>query len=339
MDTARDAQAQELLGLDGLFASAREGRASQELLDLRAMLRRLPMLGPFNASLVHAQRPGAVFVAGAEQYARDFGRHLRHGARPLVILRPFGPVSFVYDVADTDGPPMPDDVLDAFRMSGPVSEDGLRAFTRLLPATGITYEETDLGGEAGAAELLDPPPTITVGRSEVAQRHRVLVDRDLEVGEKLHTLFGLLGSIHCHHLDPAAIGSRVHLSARGSDSHAFESATVAWLLEARLGLDRWPGGSTAGQERTGFLGAFAAEDGTMPPISVDAVVSATGKVEQIAGGLAPLARLLSGPPSADGGAVVPTQATLDLFAEEADAGDGSDPTSGSGPAGQTDGTD
>jgi hypothetical protein len=313
MDMAQGADAQELLGLDGLFASAREGRPSQELLDLRAVMRRLPMLGPFNASLVHAQRPGAVYVAGAEQFARDFGRQLRPNARPLVILRPFGPVSFVYDVADTDGPPMPDDVLDAFRLSGPVTEDGLSALTDLLPAKGVIYEEADLGGQAGAAEHLDPPPMLGVGRSEVAQHHRVSVDRGLSVAARLHTLFRLLGSIHCHHLEPAASGSRAHLPALGQSSRDFEAATVAWLLEARLGLDRW-----SEAEPAEFLESFADQDGAMPPISVDAVVSATGKIEQIAGGLAPLARLLSGPRSAQDGTSIPTQVTLDLF-DEGDA--------------------
>jgi hypothetical protein len=44
--------------------------------------------------------------------ARDwwtrFGRRPKPHARPLIILRSFGPVDFVYDVLDTEGKALPE---------------------------------------------------------------------------------------------------------------------------------------------------------------------------------------------------------------------------------------
>lgn len=39
-----------------------------------------------------------------------FGRVPKEGARPLVILWPFGPIVLVYDVLDTEGDEPPEDV-------------------------------------------------------------------------------------------------------------------------------------------------------------------------------------------------------------------------------------
>ncbi|MDO5662544.1 MAG: hypothetical protein Q4G40_07615, partial [Brachybacterium sp.] len=117
----------QLPGLDDVFA-ATERTLGDQLRELRSTLRLLPMLGPFNASLVHTQLPGARYVARRSEWWERFGRTLAPGARPLVILRPYGPVDFVYDIAHTDGPPLPHAVRDAYRLRGPVTVAGYDSF-------------------------------------------------------------------------------------------------------------------------------------------------------------------------------------------------------------------
>ena len=56
-----------------------------------------------NAMLIHIQMKGAKYVATATRWNRDYGRRIKVGARPIVILQPMGPVMFVFDVTDTDG--------------------------------------------------------------------------------------------------------------------------------------------------------------------------------------------------------------------------------------------
>jgi len=73
---------------------------------------------------------GMRFAASADDWAKLFNRAVKDGARPLLILWPFVPVALVYDVADTDGAPLPEDVLSPFRASGPITQERLNRFAK-----------------------------------------------------------------------------------------------------------------------------------------------------------------------------------------------------------------
>lgn len=108
--------------LDDLFANAhvyRTGSAYKELLDFIARFR---FYAPFNAVLIHTQRPGARFVAPAHRWIRDYRRAVKPGARPIVILQTMGPVMFVFDVSDTAGADLPADVADPFAVSAALGD-------------------------------------------------------------------------------------------------------------------------------------------------------------------------------------------------------------------------
>ena len=53
--------------------------------------------------LINIQGSGSVYVASAYEWRNIFNRTIKLGARPLVILRPFGPVAFVFELNDTEG--------------------------------------------------------------------------------------------------------------------------------------------------------------------------------------------------------------------------------------------
>jgi hypothetical protein len=106
--------------LDELFSVARQyksGEAYHKLLDFVARFR---FYATFNAMLLHIQMPGAVFVAPANRWLRDYRRHIKANARPLVILQPMGPVMFVFDVSNTEpeagAPPLPREVVQPFEV-------------------------------------------------------------------------------------------------------------------------------------------------------------------------------------------------------------------------------
>lgn len=81
----------------------------KELLDFVVKFRNV---SPFNAMLLQIQKPGLTFAATLHDWQVRYRRYINEGTRPLVILWPFGPVAFVYDVADTDGEPLPEDILE-----------------------------------------------------------------------------------------------------------------------------------------------------------------------------------------------------------------------------------
>ncbi|GEM_PF-327660 len=306
----------ELPGLDDLFdADRREGPAEQ-LRALRDVLVRLPMLGAFNASLVHAQLTGAHYVATRAQWRRDFAREVRPGARPLVVLRPYAPVDFVFDVSQTDGRPLPEGILAPFRVRGPVTADGVAWFESLLPRRGIAVAAAPVSGSEtatdpgaggapdpdatealdGQARLLDPPETAEIAPGRIVeQRHVIVLDTALAPATRLATLFRELGHVLCEHLPhPAdAAGGRSRrrdLTGVGEAQRALEAECTAWLLCERLGL-----AVPAGEH----LSALLADDADAPPFSVHAVVRAVNSIESWARGLETLARRVAGDPAPD----------------------------------------
>ncbi len=89
--------------LDQLFRDILERKDSTQLKKFLQFTERMPMHAPFNNGLVFAQNPNCTYYATAKQWRDRFRREVRYGARPAVILVPFGPVEFVYDVEDTEG--------------------------------------------------------------------------------------------------------------------------------------------------------------------------------------------------------------------------------------------
>src|SRR5262245_44896364 len=108
--------------LDELFSLTQQYRASKAYRELLDFVGRFRFYAPFNAMLVHLQMPGSGFVAPPHRWLVDYGRRIKVGASPLVILRPMGPVMFVFDVSDTeaepDAPPLPREVLEPFEVRG-----------------------------------------------------------------------------------------------------------------------------------------------------------------------------------------------------------------------------
>ena len=100
--------------LDQLLADSRLYTQSKDYKELLDFVVRLRNFAPFNAMLLQVQKPGLSYAASARDWRERFGRRPKEGVRPLLILWPFGPVALVYDVMDTEGKPLPDDVASFF---------------------------------------------------------------------------------------------------------------------------------------------------------------------------------------------------------------------------------
>lgn len=118
--------------------------------ELLEFINRLPHIAPFNGLLLNIQKPGLRFAAFERDWLSIFGRTIWEGARPLVILWPFGPVAFVYDIEDTEGAPLPVDVTQAFRATGSIDCVAMSAFEYRVRSRGIYVTFVDYGdGQAG----------------------------------------------------------------------------------------------------------------------------------------------------------------------------------------------
>lgn len=58
------------------------------------------------------------YVATLSDWAKEFDRRVQPDARPLVILRPFGQIMFVFNITDTEGKPPPPDLMNPFDAQG-----------------------------------------------------------------------------------------------------------------------------------------------------------------------------------------------------------------------------
>src|SRR5438034_2398840 len=132
--------------LDQLLADSRLYTRSADYKELLDFVVRLRNFAPFNAMLLQVQKPGLSYAASACDWRERFCRTPKEGARPLLILWPFGPVSLVYDVMDTEGKPLPEDVASFFA-HGVIEEKRLASFESLMRKKGIEWCWLDAGDQ------------------------------------------------------------------------------------------------------------------------------------------------------------------------------------------------
>jgi len=75
---------------DGIVPEAAVYRSGKDYAALLAFAVKMRRFGPFNAILLH--RLGLSFTASAPQWRAEWKRTVKEDARPLVVLRRFGPV-------------------------------------------------------------------------------------------------------------------------------------------------------------------------------------------------------------------------------------------------------
>lgn len=205
-------------------------------------------------------------------WSRRYQRRVRPAARPLVILAPMSPVRFVFDIRDTEGPPLP--------------PAAVRAATRLLDATrhncGLqriaVREAAALGPSAERAIRLTPALRKRHAELDLDPNARYLVLLDAGgSGETRYAALTLeLGRIFCGHL---VIDSDAWWPERRDlefDRIEIEAAAVAHLICRRRGLAAGPGG---------FLTECLEKDMELPLFSLNAVFQAVSHIEAMGRGI------------------------------------------------------
>lgn len=151
-DIFETAEARTLL--DQLLIDSRLYKTSKEYKDLLDFVVKLRNFAPFNAMLLQIQKPGLSYAASARDWWESFQRKPKPKARPLLILWPFGPVALVYDVMDTEGEQLPEDVA-VFYARGPVDKNKINAFIPLIERRKIEWRWMDAGdGYGGGIKVI-----------------------------------------------------------------------------------------------------------------------------------------------------------------------------------------
>ena len=238
--------------------------AFMQLLDFAA---RLPHIAPFNAMLLQIQRPGLSFAATRAEWKALFKRTPTETARPLVVLKSFGPVDFVYDIQDTDGPPLPPGAY-AFHARGPVMERDIRELQRRLSGKRINIIWTDNGDLSAGAMMRDG----AVPGEEMSYTYLIHVNRNHAHATQFATLAHELGHLCLGHLGPdkkLKVRERPDLT---KDMWELEAESVSYLVCKRHGVET---------SSAAYLAEYVKANTTLGHLDVYQVMRAAGHVERI----------------------------------------------------------
>lgn len=266
--------------IDRLYDEVLAYRKTSDFKELLDFVSKFRHVAPYNAMLIHIQKPGSTYVASAADWYNRFHRTIKAGARPLLILKPFGPVSFVFEYNDTEGEPLPDALVRPFKNDAPVSGSQMK---RLIKGAG--YDGIDVGWQqygtsrAGQIEFNDLAKTLHFKIKEkmysIRSNYSIVLNENMERSEQFTSLLHELGHFYCGHINYSNMKWLPERICLSRDEEEFEAETSCWLVCERLGIK---------SASAGYLAGYLEDNEFIPNVSVDAMLRAAGMIETILSG-------------------------------------------------------
>lgn len=254
--------------LDQLLTESRLYRQSKDYKALLDFVVRLRNFAPFNAMLLQVQKPGLTYAASAHDWWTRFGRKPTEDARPLLILWPFGPVALVYDVQDTEGDPLPEDV-HSFFARGAITDSEMRRFMPLLERKHIGCSFIDYGDQRAGSIRMN-------GRIKLEDKdvktYLLKINKNHCVAVQFATLTHELGHLFLGHLgsdNTLGVPKRVSLD---HDGRELEAESVSFLVCARNGVK---------SKAETYLTDFVSKNTTVDHLDLYHVMRAAGQLESL----------------------------------------------------------
>ena len=266
-NSSRDKESRSALA--NLLTDSKLYTQSKDYKELLDFVVRLRNFAPFNAMLLQIQKPGLSYAASASDWRKRFGRWPKEGARPLLILRPFGPVDLVYDVMDTEGNPLPEDVK-SFSAHGVIDLIKLNDFQQKLKKRNIVWKKFDAGdNRAGSIRIIQ-----RASAEEEDTHYQIQINDNHEPPVQFATLTHELGHLLMGHL---GADKNFRVPCRSGLSLAqeeLEAESVSYLVCARNGV--------ASKAET-YLSNYVEQNTTLDDIDIYRVLCAVGEIEKLLG--------------------------------------------------------
>ncbi|MCC6263879.1 MAG: ImmA/IrrE family metallo-endopeptidase [Bryobacterales bacterium] len=257
--------------LDRLLEDSRLYKSSKEFRDLLDFTVRLRNFAPFNAMLLQIQKPGLGFAATAEDWFHRFDRTLKEGARPLLILWPFGPVALVYDFLDTLGEREPPRDAFAFPTEGSLAPGQIGEFSKRLESKHIHVFRLDAGDQS--AGWIRVENRATDQRKEYSH-YGLGLNANHTPAAQFCTIAHELAHLFLGHLGP---DPKLSVPQRPYRDHALieiEAESVAYIVCWRQGIR--PASQT-------YLANFVNADVSTAGLDLYQIMRAAGQVETLLG--------------------------------------------------------
>ena len=284
--------------LDTLWQRVIEYRSSKHFEEILKACTRFRNLAPYNAMLVQMQRPGAEYVLTEEQWERLYGRTLKPNARPLIILVPFGPVQFVFEIGDTvrqtrqgtlfglSDEEIIDRIAAPYRIKQNVPRQAYDNLVNNLVYYGIS-DDFEMVAGAGYAAKIEPLAGkrkeihVPVSRPSVMTwnaGYLLSVNRNAERGEQFASVCHELGHLFCHHLPMPPNWNEKGWKVRKLHHkwEEFEAESVSWIVCERLGIHN---------PSEGYLAGYASQTDSVSyisqQVSIERILAAANEIERM----------------------------------------------------------
>jgi len=256
--------------LDQLLSDSKLYQQSKDYKDLLDFVTRLRNFAPFNAMLLQVQKPGLSYAASAQDWGMRFGRWPKEGARPLLILWPFGPVALVYDVLDTEGRELPGGVA-SFSSHGVIDEVQVTSFRHLIDKKNIECFLVDAGDQnAGSIRVVKRTTT-----EKETTLYRMSINRNHTPAVQFATIAHELGHLFLGHL---GFDKKLKVPKRQQQisiaQKEFEAESVAYIVCERNGIT---------SKSESYLTHYVDTNTTIENIDIYQVMRAAGRVETLLG--------------------------------------------------------
>ena len=257
--------------IDALFQHSLQVKGARVFNELLDFIGRFSRISIYNTMLVHVQRPSATVVGTRNQWA-EIGRTVDSQATPIIILMPFGPVQFVYELEDTHGAPVSEDVQDPLRALGNVSRSTWRRSVATAKKSGVKVELVQPNSlhATSAPAWNQGTHGETQQISEEDYRWRVRVNRLLDKDPTFETLALELAHVYCGHQGSGPKDRWPDRSTRLSQHEKeLEAQAAAYVVCVRSGIS-----NQCGQ----YLAAYVTEP-ELKGISPYAILCAANRIE------------------------------------------------------------
>ncbi len=261
--------------VDEMFAASTRYRDNRNVIDLLSFIARFAGYSAFNGLLIYAQNSSATFVSTARSWKQKFGRQPKIDARPIVILAPMAPILFVFDIQDTEGPPVPSSLLQT---RGTRSQPIGKIYTNTRHNCAVhgiaVFEKSMAHSTADTTSRITPALRKQYHDLNIQKdtSYLILIDENQSPENKYSTLVHELGHIFCGHLGIDRHAWWPERQVLNINCEEIEADAAAYLTCKRLGLEA---------SSTKHLNNYIEQNHELPVFSLNAVLQSVGYLEEM----------------------------------------------------------